>query len=131
MSFTGNGSTLTLSGGFTARWETIEPQGFTIDELDNSYLGSVGVMEIQPVDLSDPGGFKVTFQIGTTEPALKTIQTATLVFYRAGGNRTLTGSGFVKEFIPPKLENNVKQLGELTFRFNGAPGGTGTKPTWS
>lgn len=131
MSRTGNQSTLTLSGGFSARWETIEPMGFKIDELNNSYLGSTGYEEIQPADLKDPGGFKVTFQYAGSEPTVGSVETATLVFYSSTGSRTLTGTGFVTEFVPPKLENNQKQLGELTFRFNGAPGGTGTKPTWS
>ncbi len=131
MARTGNGSTLTLSGGFSARMETFEPLPFKIDEINNSYLGSVGYEEIQPADLADPGGFKATFQYAGVEPALATVQTATLVLFSSGGSRTLTGTGFVAEFVPPKAENNAKQLGEITFRFNGAPGGVGTKPTWS
>lgn len=128
MARTGLGTTLTLSGGFTARFETFEPMGFKIDELNNSYLGSTEFEEIQPADLKDPGGFKGTFQFDGTIPAVKTVQTATLVF---AGPKTLTGSGFVAEFVPPKAENNTKQIAEITFRFDGAPGGTGTKPTWS
>lgn len=131
MARTGNGSTLTLSGGFSVRFETFEPQGFKVDELNNSYLGSTTWEEIQPADLKDPGGFKATWQFDGTIPPVKTVQTATLVFYGSAGSKTLTGSGFVMEFVPPKAENNAKQIAELTFRFDGAPGGTGTVPTWS
>lgn len=122
---TGNLATLTLSGGWSANVEQIDPIPVTCPEIPASHLGTVEFEEKIYNDLKDAGGFKATFQhvANTTNPTVRTVQTATITY---PNGKTLIGTGAVTEFTPPVLANNTKQLGSLTFIFDGYTG-----PTWN
>lgn len=124
---TGHDSTLTLSGGFTAKWRKIGAVEQELEKVEDTVLDSTS-KEYLPGDVAEPGEFEVeaAFSMGQALPALGSVQTITITAPLKTGQATaanLAGTGFLrKRTAMPELATNTLQVEKLTIAFDGKTG---------
>lgn len=128
---TGNLASMTVPGSFTVALMTIDPSEESLPKIPVNTLATVGTEESIPGDLTawtkTTGTFK--FVGSVAKPTLGTVGTLTITLPLVGALTnapTLSGTGFVTRWKPPKLENNMLQVGEFDAEFDGDTGPTFT-----
>lgn len=137
---TGNTSTLAFAvwtvGSYTPEILSITPPGYTLDEIDDSHLGTTGVKRKVPVQLQEIGDLVVELRfrgrftdeiadlmVSGAHPD-PVIGTLTLTFPEGeSGDATkpvAAGTAFIKGFEPGPLNNDDSRTATVTFGFDGA-----------
>lgn len=126
---TGNGSQLTLSGGWTGRLLQIDPFVERLAEFDDTAIDDTGYQRFCTGVIKEHD--QVTFQyffdpdVPLTLTSAAVGETITIDFPLpiAGGNTTaanLAGTGWIVEAGSPTLSNNERMIGTGTIRFKGS-----------
>jgi len=123
---TGNGATLTLSGGFTANFTTLAGAEIEIPDVNTSYLGTTDYETYVPGDLKEPGeqDFELHYD-PNNPPTVGVAQTCTLTYPVPSGlsnGATKTGTGYIKKFKEPDLKNNELMMATITWKWDGLTG---------
>lgn len=130
---TGQGATITLTGGATGCVRSIKLPEWTQEKIDTSCLSSTDFKKYIAGDLVDPGQIEVTAVFLPDEVPVKpskTPQDVTVTFPLSSGGASagsLTGSGFIMSVGGPSFE--MDSLAEITFTF--CFDGDGTPPTYT
>jgi hypothetical protein len=134
MSFTGNGTTLTLSTT-TSIGRILSVGGFDeeLPDVEDNDLSTSGHNEYIPGDLIDHGEveFPVVFDPDNME-SLGVVETGTITFPLQTGDTVaakIAGTGYLKKRSMGSLENNQRAEGSYTWRFDGKTGPAYTPAT--
>lgn len=128
MADTGNGSSITMSDGFTASYTMIGGFEQEIPDIETSHLGTSTKKTFVPGDLYDPGEFEAEFQYDpNNQPSIGTTLTITITYPVPSGSSngaTTSGTGYIKKRKFPELKNNELMVGTYTVKWNGSTGPT-------
>jgi hypothetical protein len=122
---TGNGATITFASGISAALKVrfIDPSALSVGAIDVSHLGSTGVVPTIPEDLAQAQTLQLEaiwdtfFVMPVTGLDLGNV---TVTFPTRPGETTpasFVAKGHVQSVKPPRLENNVLQVLQLTIQF--------------
>ena len=128
---TGNLATATLPGSYSVALMTIDPGAESIPMIPVSVLATTSTEEKIPGDLTNWEKVTCTFKFvgSVAKPTLGTVGTCTFTQPLTGAltnAATLSGTGCITRWKPPRLENNVLQIGEFDVEFDGDTGPTYT-----
>lgn len=122
----GTGATLTLG---TSSWETaarilsITPDAVMRDALETTYLATTTAKTFMPADLRDNGGFSLEFlHIDSIEGPFAAAETVTITYPTGTGQTTpatLSGSGFLVEFVPGNAAVGEIMKGSAKYKWAG------------
>ena len=132
---TGHGATVTLATtGLSLNWTSIDLGEETINDVEQTHLGTTGYREYRPGDLKEPGEVVIPFQWDSeaAQIAVGTVESLTFTFPTATGQSTAAtyaGTGYIKRVKRPNLQTDTIQDGELTVKFDGITGPTYTAAT--
>lgn len=134
----GNGAVATFgTSALTLTVTKIEQGAFTRERVEMSSLATVGPKEYTSASLYDHAPTKLTFiwdseedfpiglDAGTAYHVFPDDETITVTWPLGNGESVagkIVGTGFITEVKPPDFENDVLQIGELTFTWNGLTG---------
>ncbi len=127
---TGQGATVSLTGGGGGCLKSIQLPTMSIEAIDASCLSDTGFAKKVANDLTDAGSVQMTFFIppGGNMSAPDASQQTLTVTMPAGPNgqagATITGDGFISEVSGPSI--GVGEIVEqtITFTFDGTTGPT-------
>lgn len=131
MACTGIGSTLVFSGGisFTARWRSIGGLRESVEDLEDTHLGTTDYYEYCPDDLkeADPMDFEFYWDDTAPEvPPTGVLGTATIVIPGAApsssNDTTISGSCYIREFTTPPLAAGERKIATGQIKFDGKTG---------
>lgn len=125
MANTGNGTTVTLSSGFSARIVSISFGEQTLEMLDNSALDSEDWMEKVAADLADASDVTFVYRFRDNLPDLDREHYTLTIDFPSGASAS--GTGVVSSRTLPELANSQLQEASFTFTFDGAPDGVGSQ----
>ena len=130
---TGQGATISLSGGATGCVRSIKLPEWSQEKIDASCLSTTDWKKFIAGDLVDPGQIEVTAVFlpddVPTKPD-KVPQDVTVTFPLSSGGTSagsLTGSGFIMSTSGPNFEMDTLAEVSFTFCFDG----DGTPPTYT
>lgn len=124
---TGNGATMTLESGFTARITRINIGEQTREALENSDLSTEDFMKKLPGDLPDAGTIEIDYWFRSDQalPVFDDPELVTMTFPTfpgASAPATLAGTGFLTSRKMPELVNNELQAGSAVWTWDGETG---------
>lgn len=129
---TGNSASITFgTTGFTGKFTQLDPGEISIGDIEDSNLSTSGEKTYRAEDLSEPGELSGTVQFSSDVaiPGLGAAETVTVTFPQTTGlttAATYAGTGYIKRFKLPTLENNVLQVAEIGVKWDGKTGPTFT-----
>jgi len=121
---TGNGSTISFATGISAALKVrfIDPSALSIGRIDVSDISTTGVRRFIPEDLADAQTIQIEAIWDTffTMPIPGTVLgNVTITFPLRTGEttpQTMIAKGHIQTVKPPRLENNVLQVIQLTIQ---------------
>lgn len=129
MKTVGNGCTFALStDGTVGNIQSMDMPTWSGEDVDVSDLDSSEFMEFLYGGLADGGEASLEVFIdpaGASLPTVGLVQTATIVITDGTTTRTITGSGYVREFGMGNATPGEAIVGPLVFKFDGV----GTPPS--
>ena len=127
MAETGNGTTITFSGGLSTTVYSMTGLKHTLPDIEDSVLTTETNETVTPGDLNTLETFDVTIPFVSTAalPTTGTVQTITVtsaVPSGASSGATSAGTGYINGVQEPGSENNTRKETVLTIKMNGKTG---------
>lgn len=118
---TGTGTTLTFTGGFTAKFiESVDPFAQSLGTIDANTMDTTDYMEKLAEDFIDLGEMSGTIEYDpeATPPALGVTDEVTINPKGLGAGALIRGTGFFTAF-QPTLPVNGKMTATFTWTWDG------------
>lgn len=118
---TGTGTTLTFTGGFTAKFiDAVDPFAQSLGSIDANTMDTTNYMQKLAEDFIDLGEMSATIEYDpeATPPALGVTDELTINPKGLGAGALIRGTGFFTQFQPTAAVNG-KMTAQITWTWDG------------